>query len=280
MYNIIPLILILISLCIIIVVVVRKFSVLAALDVGAIQAEREAVFKERIISSRLKRTFYKYYSRLVNVMRPIGQAIGNFFQWLQKKLVEFKENNAKEAAAILNDAEKINRLFTEAEELLKAEKLDEAEKRYIAIISMDKKNFKAFRALGKLYYERKDYHEARQTLEHVLKLCEKNLEGAQPVGKNQAEDRENNGEIINALAATYFDIALVCRATDNLDGAFTFANKAIKIEPNNPRYLDFKLEISIIKKDKIAALDAYEQLLAVNPENQKLVDLKEQISKL
>jgi hypothetical protein len=41
-----------------------------------------------------------------------------------------------------------------------------------------------------------------------------------------------------------------------------------------------KLRISIMLKDKITALEAFEKLLDVNPENQKLIDFKKQIDEI
>jgi hypothetical protein len=58
------------------------------------------------------------------------------------------------------------------------------------------------------------------------------------------------------------------------------ARKALEIEPNNPRYLDTILEISIIKKDKVLANETYKRLKEVNPENQKLAEIKEEIAEL
>ena len=95
-------------------------------------------------------------------------------------------------------------------------------------------------------------------------------------GLGEESDRDINSQ----LAAIYFDLAIVDKAMDNFDGALASINKAYKLERNNPRYLDTKLEISIIKKDKISALEAYENLVKVNPDNQKLADFKEKIDEL
>ncbi|MEA3398584.1 MAG: hypothetical protein U9R06_02465, partial [Patescibacteria group bacterium] len=86
MYNIIPLVLILVSLTVIIVIITRKFPALANIDLGTIQTERETKFKERIISNRIKRGYYKYYSKLAKLAKPIGGVIVDFFKWGYKKL--------------------------------------------------------------------------------------------------------------------------------------------------------------------------------------------------
>ena len=72
MYNIIPLFLILISLFAIIIIIIRKFSVLASLDVSTIQSEKEAMFKEQIIGNRLKRNIIRYTSKIKNFLKPAG----------------------------------------------------------------------------------------------------------------------------------------------------------------------------------------------------------------
>ena len=53
--------------------------------------------------------------------------------------------------------------------------------------------------------------------------------------------------------------------------------EALDLEPNNPRYLDLILDLSIMKKDKESALYYLEKLAEVNPENNKLNELSERI---
>jgi len=273
MYNIIPLVLILVSLCIIIVIVVRKFSILANLDIDTIQAEREARFKEQIISSRLKRNFFRYWARVVRVVKPMGELILKFFKWIYSRLLEVKEQHSKEVL-VKADENSLEKFFMEAEEFVRDEKYEEAEKKYIDIIGIDSASVKAFRKLGKLYSDRKNYSEAKQTLEHALRLLEKNDEGL-------AGQLTESGESLSALIAnTCFEISLVSEEQGNLEDAMVSVNKALAIEPNNPRYLDMKLEISIINNDKETAREVYNKLYEVNPENQKLEELNERINKI
>lgn len=284
MYNLIPLILILISLSTIIVIVVRKFSVLANLNIETIQAEKEARFKEQILSNRIKRFYYKYIGKLLKIIRPAGDVIRNFFIWSYKKLKEFKENYNKELETESASQQKIKLMLAEAEEMVKNGKLNEAEENYIDIIRLDSKNYSAFKELGKLYFERKDFSEAKQTIEHALKLIDQeslalNQESAAAgITGNGATGKIQNTNI--ETACLYFELTSVCQAMGNLEGTQDNINKALSIEPNNPRYLDTKLEISIIKKDKLAALDALEKLRNVNPDNQKLLEFEQKIKEL
>ena len=262
MYNIIPLILILISLSVIVYVVVRKFSVLAGVDVDNIPAEREAKVKERIISSRLKRNIFKWSSRITKIFIFLGEKAGIFSKWIYNKLYELKESYGAEMILPTADKEKkIGELSVEAKEMIGEDNFKEAEKRLIEIIGLDSQNIEAFKSLGNLYFENKDYEDARQTFAHILKLI---------------KDSKNDEEI----AEINFELSLVNRADGRLEKALEHIKEALRAAPNNPRYLDTMLEISIMRKDKVSALDAYGKLAKANPDNQKLKDFKKQIDEL
>jgi tetratricopeptide (TPR) repeat protein len=257
MYNIIPLILILISLGIIIFIAVKKFPVLANVDVENIPKEKEAKFKEKIIIGRLKRNIIKWSSKITRLIGPLGATISGFSHWALKKLHEIKEGYKNETILGKVDIDKkITSSLDEAENLIKEDDFETAEKKLIEAISLDSKNIEAFKALGELYLRKKSYSEASETLKHVLKLTE-------------GRDSE-----------AYFDLFFVCKEMGDYGDALTNINSALEIEPNNPRYLDSLLEISIINKDKISAFKAYKKLKEANPENQKLEELKKQVDEL
>jgi tetratricopeptide (TPR) repeat protein len=262
MYNIIPLILILISFSIIIFIVVKKFSVLATMDVDSIPAEKEAIVRERIISNRLKRNIFKWSSKAGKVFRFLGDKLGILGKIFYKKLHELKDSYKTEVILATGDKEKkIEELSAQAKEMMGDEEIKEAERKLIEIIGLDSQNIEAFKSLGDLYFENKNYEEAKQTFKHILKLMK------------DSEETAEIGEI-------NFNLALTNKAAGNLVESLADIKEALKYAPNNPRYLDTMLEISIIKKDKISALDALEKLEKSNPDNQKLEDFREQIKGL
>ncbi len=287
MYNIIPLLLILISLSVIIVIISGKFSVLAALDVESIPAEKEAKFKERIISNRLKRNIIKYWAKSSRVIKPLGLLVGGYIKSRLHKLYQAK--NVYQSDERVDGPETIDQLFSQAEELRKRDDLDSAEKKYIEIIGLDSKNINAFKELGRVYFEKKEFEEAKQTFEHILKLKEDDediYENLAKIAKEKGDLNEARDEYLKSIninkqnSQTYFNLAEVYRAMDKLPEAVVNLKKALKIEPANPRYLDTMLEISIIIKDKELALGAYEKLFKANPENNKLEEFKRQIDAL
>lgn len=262
MYNIIPLILILICLTIIIIISVRKFSILVNIDVENIPKEKEAKMKEEILGNRLKRNLTKWSSKIFVFLKFIFDKLNFLFKWLYKKLHDARESYQKQEKIEKQDKEVVVKYsFEEIEDLIKNEDYQTAEKKLIDLIGLDSQNSKAFEMLGEVYFAQKNYEDARETYNHLIKLLE------------HADDEE-------ALAEAYFEISLIDRELEDSESACRNLKKALKLNSNNPRYLDTMLEISIINKDKISALDAYERLEKANPENQKLDDFKKQIREL
>lgn len=282
--------LILISLSIIIVIVSRKFSALANLDVANIPAEKEAKFKARIISNRLKRNIIKYWSKSSRFLSPLGLSTGNYLKSRLRKLYQAKSDyQAKAKGESVSSEQKIEELFIQAEEFKKHDDLDSAENKYIAIIGLDSKNLKAFKDLGRVYFEKKQYEEAKQTFEHILKLKaddEDTYENLASIAKEKGDLDEARDDYLKSIninkqnAQTHFSLALVYQAMAKWPEAIRSLKKALKIEPANPRYLDTMLEISIIVKDKALALSAYQKLFEANPENNKIAEFKKQIDEL
>jgi tetratricopeptide (TPR) repeat protein len=267
MYNIIPLILILISLSIITVIVARKFSALASLDVDNIPAEKEAKFKERLIGTRFKRHFSKASSKAVKISRFVFDKTSKYSKTAYNKLYELKDRYGAETMVIIGDKKKkIKELISEADEY-KKEEFDIAERKLINIIGLDSKNVEAFESLGNLYLDRKNFKEAKETFLHLLKLLESEQKGELYTDQNKA-------------AGVFYNLSIASsRLEENLE-AFDYIKKALEIEPKNPRYLDTILETSIINKDKDSAESAFKTLEEVNPDNKKLEEFEKEIKEL
>jgi tetratricopeptide (TPR) repeat protein len=273
MYDIIPLVLILVGLTTIIIIAVRKFSVLASLDIEAIKREREAKFKQQIISNRLKRVYSKYHDQALALLKPASVGVSGFFIGLHDRLIEYKLNYKKDKKINLDSEETvISRLFLDIEDHLRDDMIDLAEKKYIEIIGLDSQNLKAFQGLGDLYFEKKQYNEAKQTYRHVIKLLESNID--------DYDLNINDGLKNRQFSDIYFDLSLIEKILENQESALEYINKALNIEPNNPRYLDTKFELCIMNKDKELARATFEKLKEVDPENGKLAELKKEIDEM
>ncbi|MEI7620653.1 MAG: hypothetical protein WCJ57_03755 [Candidatus Falkowbacteria bacterium] len=254
MYDIIPFILILISLIIIIAIVIRKFPQLAILDVENMPSEKAEKIKERIIKSRLERDFTKWNVRVADFLKIATKRLNFFGTWLEK-LREMKEKHQEDKKlASISLEEKIELFLNQAQDLVKkedVESLSEAEAKLIEIVSLDQKYLPAFIELGEVYAKLKKYAEAKQTFIYALRLLE------------LKDDPSTEAEI-------NYQLSLANENLDNLDEARDNIIESLKIEPNHPRYLNTLLDLAIMQKDKTLAQEALDRLSEVNPENQKL----------
>ncbi len=260
--------LIFISLLIILFIILKKFPALAILDVKEMPGEKEAESKERIIRQRLERDLIRANGFLARIKLGINKFFNLFLDNYYKKLKKIKSEIKKEKKINpLNKQSDIEKLFIKCQEAKKNEDWEKAETNLIEIVSLDDKNLLAFYDLGSVYFEWKKYNESLDTYEHTLKLY-----------KQFKNDPEKIADV--NPQEVRFSIAEVNLKLNNLDEAFEYISQALDNEPNNPRFLDLIFDISIMRKDKKSARNYYEKLVAVNPENQKLRELKEQISKI
>ena len=151
--------------------------------------------------------------------------------------------------------QKISALLYQAEELIKENRLVEAEKKYIEAIAFDKQDIEIYRGLAQLYILKKDYANARETLEFIRQI-------------------NPNDQTV------WRDMGQVCSLLNDDQQAVKCYKKAVDISPNNPKNLDILIEMSIKAKDRYLAESTLHKLREVNPENQKLEEYKKQIETL
>ncbi len=254
------------------IIVGRKFGLLANIDVDQVASERARVLKQQIIADRLRRRLSKWSFLIIRLVKPISRLLRNGFDWFYDLLNSMQRAQANREAALNQEIDKrIEILLSEAEDLVANERFEAAEKKYIEIIGLEPHNFSAFKDLGEVYYRKQSFDEARQTLEHALQLRRRNS-GDTVSGENSNIDLE--------LAQVQYLLSLVYEENGELAKSITALKRALKIEQNSPRYLDRLIEVSIIKKDKITALEALSKLETANPENQKLEQFRSRIAEL
>lgn len=256
------------ALVVIIVIAVRRFPALAILDVNNMPAEKEAKFKDRIIKQKVERDMNRWTGFLGRAWLFVNRKLSRFLQFHQKRLRRIKAGYRQENG--LSWAQKQKQLKTTlaiADDLIKDEKLSEAEEKILEAISLDPKNSNAFFKLGNLYKYQKNWLEARQTYGHALKLI------------RQFKGRESDSEGV-AIQEVFFSLAETEKEAGDLEIALENVREALDREPNSPRYLDLILDLSIMKKDKGLALESWEKLAEVNPENNKLGSRREEIEAL
>jgi tetratricopeptide (TPR) repeat protein len=261
-------ILVVISVITIIFIIIRKFPALSILNVDNIPGKKEAKFKEQIMKQRLERDFSGLALNVSRKRRYIGKIISSFLKDHYQRLLKLKSDLKRyKKISFREKREKIDTLLIKADEAMEKEAYQEAENFLIEVISLDPKKVRAFLELGESYRLRKSFKEAKETLEHALKL---------------AQQLKRDPELLVGIviAEIQFSLAYVCQEGGLYEEAIEYGRQALDAEPNNPRYLDLILDLSIIKKDKKLALETWEKLSMANPDNQKLSELREKIDNL
>ncbi|MBU1164830.1 tetratricopeptide repeat protein [Patescibacteria group bacterium] len=268
-YNFVPIAFIIISLAVIIFIIFKRLPELKSLDTSSIIEERESQIKKRIISERFIRKTDEVKTKVSPWVKKGLKISSNFLKKIYFKVIELEHKYREKDDEKKSPAEKkeeIDTLATKAADSIKTKDFIEAEKKFLNIISKDNKNLEAYQGLGEVYLEKKDYDQAIETFLFIIKTLKVNKE-------------LQNGQK-HLMALSNFDLAQIYKNQGNMDKAKRYLDQAVKLEPNNPRYLDFSVEICIILKDKKEAQNCLNRLKKANPENEKIKDLADKIKEI
>lgn len=297
-YAFVPILLIFLSLGVIIVIIVNKFPQLRALDTSALPKVKEAKVKEAIKYQKFSRGFKKLAAK----GKPLAKLVNKLWEQIQTrfrelvKAVQVKYQEISEAAktppvepATAKPPGEITDLLAEAESLANAGDFEQAERKYLAAIKLDGKAIEAFRGLGRIYFDQGKYKQARETYDYILKLSPNDERAYNRLGRLAEIDGdwelaakyfEVAARLNNRRAICFFDLGRAYAALNKPAAALRNFARAVQLEPNNPKYLDQLLEMSIISGDSDLARETYDRLRLANPDNQKLAEFKQRIEEM
>lgn len=262
---ILSILIIIVSLGVIIFSYVKNFNRLATINIKSIPKEKEDQVKNRIMVERLSRKFFNTKNFLIKVTGPLGEAISKYFSNSYQKILEMEKSHLQRPLKKLDINQEISEKLVEAKNLLSAQALDQAEEVCISIVELNPRNIDVYEILTKIYLEKKEYKKAREVSRYLLKLLSKS--GSEPVDKHR-------------LANNYVDLGWIYQMEAKYSQSLANYQQAVNLEPNNPRFLDLLLKISIILKNKDLANKVFNDLRQSDPDNQKLADIKEEINNL
>lgn len=258
-FYIIPILIILASITGIVYILSKKFSNIANINIETIAKEKESKVINRIMADRLSRKVADSKKVVKEISQPIIDVLGQGFNNFYQKITELEKKSVKNQPLKQIDVnQSIKEKLVEVKKFLAGQKFDQAENLSIEVIEMDNKNLEAYESLVEVYIETKDYKKARETCRYLVKL----------LGKYDDNHR---------LANCYADLGTIYELENKMSLAMKNSQKAVEIEPNNPRFLDLLLKISIILKNKPLAQEVFESLKKADPDNGKLTELKEEI---
>jgi len=287
------------ALGVILFIVLRKFPQVANLDIKNLPEEKFYQKKKEIINKRIEENSSVLKKRLVVACSPLKKIWGKlqlqfriYVGKIERLLYheETLKTKLEHTAITPEDREqKLTQLLADGEQHLKLGNYDQAEERFITAIKIDPKSAVAYRGLADTYLAKNSVEEAKQTYQFLSKMHPED----DMVLVKLAEIAEDNGDTEEAIgyyqqavllndsfSSRFYHLAEMLLKVDQPEVAKEAVIQAVELEPQNPKYLDFLIEVAIICGDKPLALKGYGELRAVNPENHKLSILKDRIYKI
>jgi tetratricopeptide (TPR) repeat protein len=278
-FDLLPIIIILLSLAVIVFIVIKKFPQVANVDLEQIPEEKQAGLKKEILEKQFEKRFKKATAKISHFIEPATLFLANKFSKL-KEIIERKRKNLETQNNTLEEQEKsqaeiLHDLLDQGASLMEEENYLEAEKKFIKALTIDKHVSLIYKNLGEIYFEQKKYDYAVETFKYLISLENKKAKEADLRGDSEAERL-----IKRDIAQIYFELAQTYKLLENIKEAKSAVDKALLIDFKNPRYLDFLCEVCIILGDKLGAQGCVSRLREVNAENKKLELLVERIEQL
>lgn len=259
MLNIILLIIISLSLSAILVIIGRHWHEILVIKPETIPGEREKMLKQTLVSERIRRIMRHKLNPLVIIYEQMYDFLHNVWhRWYRQteKLAEREQEKRLRGGSEIRLSATLENLLDEARRRAEEAKFKEAEKKYLEVIKLDPKNIEAYRGLGDVYIAQKQYTEAKEIYSFLIKL---------------------NSVSVNRKSDYFFNLALIHKSEGSMGEAYNYGLQALELVPNNPRYLDFIIDLSIIEGDKVGARKHLAKLKEVNPENQKISSWEEML---
>lgn len=272
----------------------RKAPHLSSINVNnlpEVKAERQ---KQVILRSRLARASQDLSNRLKKILEPASDQLNlhfkNYYQRLRSFEHELKRKGEKQLNAAVDKSQTLDAMLVEARQLLNSEEYTKAEDKLIDCLSFDEHNVEAYKLLVDLYRARKQYDEAKETLEYLLRLTHEADSSVYfslaDIAKERGNLKQAEEDYLRSISLSddnylyFLNLAEVYLELEEKEKALQTAQRAYILAPNNPKILDFLINLCIIIRDRALALDYLEQLKAVNPENNKIIDFNKKIDSL
>lgn len=294
MWDIILIVVAILSLAFIVFTIVKKFNQLANLKIDNLPEMVSRKQKDVILRQRLERRSKEVFQTVKTSFRPVTERMALKFRLYYEKLKDAERDLRRRGYEKLSTSVSKSNLFAErlvtAKQLINQGEFKKAEEVVLDVISMDQQNVEAYKLLANIYRETKEFTQAKETLEYLLKLeGDKDPEifyNLANLARERGDLKTAEEEYLQSISlakdnhAYFLSLAEVYLDLEDKQKALDSAQKALVLSPNNPKILDFLIRISIIMQEKGLAKQYLDKLKEVNPENNNILDFSEAITNL
>ncbi len=237
----------------------KKIPQIRIIDPETVPDSQSKKLKGDIMRKRVERAGSDQWKKMQKkVISPAGKNFQLFVRKFAGKLTAVErryQEKAREESGEKMTPVMMKKAIEQAQKFMDDEMWDRAEKSLIQVISEDPKYIEAYEQLGHLYLLRKDYQQALETFEFLSKLSPEDASVIAYLG--QVEDQ-----------------------LKHFKKALRYFKNAVKINPKNPKYLDFLIASAIKIGDKNLAMTTVDRLREVNPDNKKIEKFDQRIEQM
>lgn len=288
LFDVIPVLLLFVSLATIFLVVGRRLPEISSLKVEDLVEAQTANTKRQLLVQRLEerlKTIAKTsWSKTANLRQTAGEKVATTYDWLKQM-----ERNARFSNKSNKPENNLLEILKVANSEFRDKRWNEAEQLYLDVLRYDERNRDAYVGLGLTYKALEQYEDAKESLMFALKLDKQDTSSWLALAEVQIELSDMSGAIISYRELCdlkpeimEYKIALgdLYMSTGESETALSIFEEVVKNEPSNPRGLDRLLEVAIVCKKKRLCQTTLRRLKKVNPENNKISDFEERINSL
>lgn len=268
MFDIIFLVILIISLIGVFFIVSRKFSQLKSIDTSIITKEIQDKQKSNLLKSRLNRKIKGYIvkenkeNRIKQAQNKINNYIKEYKNLNEHNFINKISKEPEKKVFYMNElVEDIKKNINEEEYLI-------AEDLCFQYLKLDRDNVSALEMLASIYTNNNSKQKAIQTYEFIVSILKKT--------KNKNNIKENNQKIVKY----FIKIADIYLLDLNYKKIADVLKNAFLIDENNPKILDLLIESYINLKDRFMAERTLKKMEEANPENLKIIEFKDRIEKM
>ena len=266
-----------------------KVGRLKTVNIESTEKEKQVEVKKKLLELKLEKKFLNLGRVFLDMFKTATVRIKDSAKGIKiKKKPPGKFRPLKTMGSKKDDKDEsvLQGKLLEAQVLFKKGQIDEAESKFIEVLEVEPKNIETYMGLGEIYGIRKDWQTAEEAYRYIIKIKPKFFEGYKKLvelfklAKKWDEVKKLMEEVLNLghqEAWVYENLGLGYKKVGYPDKAEAYFKRAVEVEPQNEKLLDYLLEVAIINKNKVLAQKAFNTLSGICRDEIKLQSYRDKI---
>lgn len=294
MFDIILIIFIVLSLAFIVWLIFKKLPKLKNVNVDSLPETKMRKQKDIILKNRLLRISQNFSLKLKDASGPLQDKVKDsmrqYYQRLKQVEKDLRRRGHEKLTSSVDKSQTIEQLITETKQAINNSEYQTAEEILLDALNIDQYHIESYKLLAEVYRYKKEYIQAKETLEYLLKLTHNQDAGIYSslayIAKERGNLKQAEEDYLKSISLSddnylyFLSLAEVYLDLEEKEKALDVAKRAQLLSPNNPKILDFLINLSIIMQDKELAVQYLDRLREVNPDNKKIMEFVERIDNL